>query len=81
MHFSRRKFLIKSAVSATALASIPTIVTSCITSDTTSKNKKNSIIGKGDILLFQGDSITDAGREKKKELANNPRSFGNGYAF
>ena len=81
MHYSRRKFLIKSAVSATALASIPTIVTSCISSDTTSKNKKNSIIEKGDIILFQGDSITDAGREKKKELANNPRSFGNGYAF
>lgn len=36
---------------------------------------------KGDVVLFQGDSITDAGREKERELPNNPQSFGSGYAF
>ncbi len=36
---------------------------------------------KGNTVLFQGDSITDAGRDKEKELPNNPRSFGQGYAF
>ena len=35
----------------------------------------------GDVILFQGDSITDAGREKKTEWANNGRSFGTGYAY
>jgi len=35
----------------------------------------------GDTILFQGDSITDAGREKKKQLSNNASSFGAGYAF
>jgi len=81
MNFSRRKFLTKSAIGATALMSIPTIVSSCISTDTKTSNKKKSLFGKGDIILFQGDSITDAGREKKKELVNNPRSFGSGYAF
>ena len=81
MNFSRRKFLTKSAIGATALMSIPTIVSSCISTDTKTSNKKKSLFGKGDIILFQGDSITDAGREKKKELANNSRSFGSGYAF
>ena len=43
--------------------------------------KKFSRIDKGDTLLFQGDSITDAGREKEKELPNSAGSFGRGYAF
>ena len=81
MNHSRRKFLTRSVIGATALASIPAIVSSCIASDTKSTTKKDSIFKKGDTILFQGDSITDAGREKKKELANNSRSFGSGYAF
>ncbi len=31
--------------------------------------------------MFQGDSITDAGREKNRELPNYGSSFGGGYAF
>ncbi len=31
----------------------------------------------GDVILFQGDSITDAGREKKNPVAN--EGLGNGY--
>lgn len=34
---------------------------------------------KGDVILFQGDSITDAGRDRKQQHANNPRSMGRGY--
>ena len=33
----------------------------------------------GKIILFQGDSITDAGREKVEQQANNPNSLGFGY--
>ena len=32
---------------------------------------------KGDVILFQGDSITDAGRERKKPVAN--QGLGRGY--
>ena len=46
-----------------------------------SLEKKKSIISSNDIILFQGDSITDSGREKINELPNNPVSFGEGYPF
>jgi lysophospholipase L1-like esterase len=32
-------------------------------------------------ILFQGDSITDAGRERSSSAANDPAAMGNGYAF
>ncbi len=35
----------------------------------------------GDTVLFQGDSITDAGRDKKKQAANDGASLGRGYPF
>ena len=33
----------------------------------------------GAVILFQGDSITDAGRDKKNQSANNTRGLGRGY--
>lgn len=33
------------------------------------------------IILFQGDSITDAGRDKNQKSPNNASGLGNGYAF
>ena len=81
MNQSRRNFLTKSAVGAAALASIPAIVSSCIPSEEGESNEKYSILKKGNTILFQGDSITDAGRDREKELPNNSRSFGFGYAF
>lgn len=37
----------------------------------------------GSMILFQGDSITDARRDKKKfaDQANDPRALGDGYPF
>lgn len=31
------------------------------------------------LILFQGDSITDAGRNRENELPNNPQALGSGY--
>ncbi len=81
MNLSRRKFLTKSAVGVTALGSIPAIVSSCVSPNSKETKDKYSILTKGDTIVFQGDSITDAGREREKELSNNPGSFGSGYAF
>lgn len=36
---------------------------------------------KNDTVLLQGDSITDAGRDKKKQLYNDADSLGRGYAL
>ncbi|MEE4286307.1 MAG: SGNH/GDSL hydrolase family protein [Mariniphaga sp.] len=80
MNFSRRKFISRSAIGTAALASIPAIVSASI-APAGKKSKKYSLFQKGNTVLFQGDSITDAGREKEKELPNNSRSFGSGYAF
>jgi lysophospholipase L1-like esterase len=71
----------KSATGAAALISIPGIVSASIPNIGNKTKKKYSIFKKGNTILFQGDSITDAGREKEKELPNNPKSFGSGYAF
>lgn len=34
-----------------------------------------------DVILFQGDSITDAGRDRQASLPNHLPALGNGYAF
>jgi len=81
MNLNRRKFLMKSAAGAAAITSIPAIVNSCVPSTGEKSKDKYSFFEKGYTVLFQGDSITDAGREKRKELPNNAGSFGRGYAF
>jgi lysophospholipase L1-like esterase len=40
-----------------------------------------AMIRKDDIVLFQGDSITDAGRDRTVTEANAPQALGRGYAF
>ncbi len=81
MSFSRRKFITRSAAGAAALASIPAIVSSCISPEKDKSQVRYPLFNEGDTVLFQGDSITDAGREKEKQEPNNSRSFGSGYAF
>lgn len=78
MNYSRRSFLSHAALATGAVISVPAIVSAAIPSP---KLKKQLLIPKNGVVLFQGDSITDAGREKVKELPNNPDSFGKGYAF
>ena len=40
-----------------------------------------SLIQPGDVILFQGDSITDAGRKRDNNEANSQPALGNGYAW
>ena len=40
-----------------------------------------SLIADGDVVLFQGDSITDAGRKKDVPDANSQPALGDGYAW
>jgi lysophospholipase L1-like esterase len=43
-----------------------------------------NLISKNDVILFQGDSITDAGRSRDKEKTSTPNNqpgLGNGYAW
>lgn len=78
MKTSRRNFFKNAGIGAAAMAGMPLIASSC--SDSKASGKINEFFSRGDVVLFQGDSITDAGRDKKRELPNNARSFGAGYA-
>lgn len=57
--------------------SIPEIVAASMSE----KAAKKTAIGKDNIILFQGDSITDAGRNKEDNSFNNPKALGTGYAM
>lgn len=78
MSNSRRAFLGRAATAAAAMALIPSVVEAVVPAP---KKKRITALPEKGIILFQGDSITDAGREKNKELPNNGSSFGGGYAF
>jgi lysophospholipase L1-like esterase len=47
----------------------------------TKKHPASVQLNKGDVVLFQGDSITDAGRDKRNQVANEHKAFGRGYAW
>ena len=75
--FTRRSILGASAIASTLSATAPFAKGA----HHTNSSKKSNLISIGDTILFQGDSITDAGRDKKKEVANKQKSFGRGYAW
>ena len=76
---SRRNFFRNAGMGTAAVAGLPLLASSCTGAASYRKIADN--FSQGDVILLQGDSITDAGREKKKEHSNNGRSFGGGYAF
>lgn len=72
---NRRDFIKKVALGGLMTVSIPEILSAAMVS---SAMRKNSI-KKDDIILFQGDSITDSGRNKGDNSCNNASSLGSGY--
>jgi len=81
MEFNRRNFLKNAALGTVGLAAIPEILSATLP---VLKKKQKAILSTlkpGAVILFQGDSITDAGRERMKQQSNLGASFGTGYAF
>jgi lysophospholipase L1-like esterase len=74
---NRRNFIKTAAIGTIASLSIPQIVSAAMP---TPRGKRISL-AKDDVVLFQGDSITDWGRDHKKTKANDTGSLGNGYAM
>jgi lysophospholipase L1-like esterase len=74
---SRRNFLKKAALGTMAAVSIPEIITASVAK----KSRKKLQLLKDQTILFQGDSITDAGRNRDDNTYNNPRALGTGYAL
>lgn len=72
---SRRDFLKKAALGTIAAVSFPQILSAAMP-----KGKLKEIeLSKGQVILFQGDSITDAGRDKSDQGYNSARCLGTGY--
>lgn len=76
-HNNRRSFIKKAALGGFIAVSIPEILSASMMP---SEIKKKSLI-KDNIILFQGDSITDAGRNRDDNSFNNPGALGSGYAM
>jgi len=77
---SRRKFITKSMLALGA-----TVVASCSPgrengSEKSDKGKKITV-QPDDVILFQGDSITDAWRKYDNPNPNDPEALGRGYAM
>jgi lysophospholipase L1-like esterase len=81
---SRRDFL-KTAATATAGLTISSILTSAGCSSVlqgSSGRAKYRLTEKNNCFLFQGDSITDAGRNRRRQNnSNEPSALGTGYVF
>lgn len=75
--FSRRNFIRSTAIGTLASLSVPQIVSAAASS---AKGKKISL-DKDDVILFQGDSITDWGRDKNNSTPNDFGALGSGYVL
>jgi len=76
MDKSRRTFIGTTLMGAAMAVSLPEIVKAAGIS-----SAPKIRIQENDVVLFQGDSITDAGRDKENKAPNNSRALGTGYAF
>ena len=76
MGTNRREFMKALAVGSVAV-SLPDIVAAATLS--TTKKTNGITLKKGDTILFQGDSITDAGRKRDHTGANEAGALGGGY--
>jgi lysophospholipase L1-like esterase len=72
---NRRSFIKKAALGGLMAVSMPEIISAAMPAEA---SKKISL-SKDNIILFQGDSITDAGRNRDEKGFNSPRGLGNGY--
>ena len=75
---NRREFVKNAAMGTIAALAVPGIVTTALAE--TPKTKKVTLAD-NDIVLFQGDSITEWGRDKTKSAANDFGALGSGYVL
>ncbi len=69
----RRDFLRNTSLAGVMALGIPEIVNAAMPKTSSVK------LQKGDVILFQGDSITDSGRKKDDTKYNTPGNLGTGY--
>ena len=83
MKISDRRNFLKNAFLGTAGLAVFPVVLSANEEDMTSSTPRINInsLKNSNVMLFQGDSITDAGRNRDAKEPNNQGALGGGYAF
>jgi hypothetical protein len=74
----RRNFIKTASVGTLAAVGIPQIVSTALAAEKGSPKLK---LNNGDVILFQGDSITDWGRDHSATEPNTTKALGSGYAL
>ena len=78
----RRNFLRNAFIGTAGLAAFPTVLSANDVEMSFSSPKINiNSLKNSNVILFQGDSITDAGRKRDVLDPNNQGALGGGYAF
>ena len=78
----RRNFFKKATLASAGAVLIPEIINAAIPENKDISAISANIKKEGSVILFQGDSITDAGRKREDENTPNKQSMlGNGYAL
>ncbi len=79
---SNRREFVQASAGFAALGCASIVATTATTAHSADAGKSTSLIRPGDTILFQGDSITDVGRDREAAgLPNQQGPLGNGYAW
>jgi len=81
---TRREFIGRTAATTAVTLAASSLLSAagCSSSMARRSGRNGGLIGSGNVVLFQGDSITDAGRDRGREgNANDTRALGTGYAL
>lgn len=77
----RRSFLKKATLGGLLTLAAPQALFAASATESTMERAGKITLSNNDVILFQGDSITDAGRKRDVDEANNNAALGTGYAF
>jgi lysophospholipase L1-like esterase len=80
MKDSRRNFLKKSMLAGAGTLLIPELAKAVI-QEQTAVNAPKITLKKNAVIVLQGDSITDAGRDKANNVSNSMAMLGSGYSL
>lgn len=74
---NRRGFIKTASMATLAAIAVPEIVSTAFAAE----KKTKLLLAKNDTILFQGDSITDWGRDRSKNETNTTSALGSGYVL
>src|SRR5690349_3771056 len=78
----RREFLKRSSMTLAVAGAFSAEQVANVVASEVRPWSSHNLIADNDVILFQGDSITDAGRNREKAVTPNDQvAFGTGYAW